>query len=101
LAALPLGLCVSHVKISDLVESPCVQILLFIHSKGEVRHSELERLIRSRGTLSSNLNDLLKEGLLRRKVVASKPIQSNYSLTDKGKEVAKVLADLRSSLRAT
>jgi len=89
------------VKISDLVESPCVQILLFIHSKGEVRHSELERLIRSRGTLSSNLNDLLKEGLLRRKVVASKPIQSNYSLTDKGKEVAKVLADLRSSLRAT
>jgi DNA-binding HxlR family transcriptional regulator len=86
------------VKLSALLQSPCVQILLFIHSKGEVRHSELEGLIRSRGTLSSNLNELLEEGLLRRRVVASKPIQSNYSLTEKGKEVAAVLVDLKNSL---
>jgi DNA-binding HxlR family transcriptional regulator len=78
-----------------------VQILLLVYSKGEVRHSELERLIRSRGTLSSNLNDLLEEGLLKRKVVASKPIQSNYSLTEKGKEVTRILTDLRNSLRPT
>ena len=78
-----------------------MQILLLVYSKGEVRHSELERLIRSRGTLSSNLNDLLEEGLLRRKVVASKPIQSNYSLTERGKEVAGILTDLRNSLRPT
>ena len=89
------------VKISDLLQFPCVQILLFVSSKGEVRHSELEQLIRSRGTLSSNLNDLLEEGLLRRKVVTSKPIQSNYSLTEKGKNIASALADLRNSLRAT
>jgi DNA-binding HxlR family transcriptional regulator len=78
-----------------------VQILLLVYSKGEVRHSELERLIRSRGTLSSNLNNLLEEGLLKRKVVASKPIQSNYSLTEKGKEVTRILTDLRNSLRPT
>ena len=88
-------------KISALLRSPCIQILLFVHSKGEVRHSELESLIKSRGTLSSNLNDLLDEGLLRRNVVASRPIKSNYSLTEKGKAVAKVLADLRNSLRPT
>ena len=87
------------VKISALLQSPCVQILLLVYSKGEVRHSELERLIRSRGTLSSNLNDLLEEGLLKRKVVASKPIQSNYSLSEKGKEVTRVLTDLKNSLR--
>ena len=89
------------VKISALLQSPCIQILLLVYSKGEVRHSELERLIRSRGTLSSNLNDLLEEGLLRRKVLASKPIQSNYSLTEKGRQVAAGLVDLRNSLRAT
>lgn len=88
-------------KISTLLQFPCVQILLLVYSDGEVRHSELERLIRSRGTLSSNLNDLLEEGLLRRKVVASKPIQSNYSLTERGKEVAGILTDLRNSLRPT
>ena len=46
----------------------------------------LERLIRSRGTLSSNLNDLLEEGLLRRNVVASKPTQSNYSLRERKRD---------------
>jgi len=89
------------VKVSALLQSPCVQILLLVYSKGEVRHSELERLIRSRGTLSSNLNDLLEEGLLRRKIVASKPIQSNYSLTEKGKEVAELLTELRNSIRSS
>jgi len=89
------------VKIWALLQSPCVQILLFVYSKGEVRHSELESLIRSRGTLSSNLNDLLKEGLLSRNIIASRPIQSNYSLTEKGKAVAKTLTDLRNSLRPT
>jgi len=89
------------VKISTLLQMPCVHILLLVYSKGEVRHSELERLIRSRGTLSSNLNDLLEEGLLKRKVVASKPIQSNYSLTEKGREAARILTDLRNSLRPT
>jgi DNA-binding HxlR family transcriptional regulator len=86
------------VKISVLIDSPSVQILLFVYPKQEVRHADLERLIGSRGTLSSNLNDLLEEGLLKRKVVASKPIQSNYSLTEKGKEVTAVLTGLRNLL---
>jgi DNA-binding HxlR family transcriptional regulator len=85
-----------NVKISALLESPSVQILLFVYAKQEVRHVDLERLIGSRGTLSSNLNDLLDEGLLRRKVVASKPITSNYSLSEKGKEVTALLTELKS-----
>ena len=85
-------------KISALIDSPSVQILLFVYPKQEVRHADLERLIGSRGTLSSNLNDLLDEGLLRRRVVASKPITSNYSLTEKGKEVTAVLTELRNLL---
>jgi len=89
------------VKIWALLQSPCIKILLLVYSKGEVRHSELESLIRSRGTLSSNLNDLLDDGLLKRNIIASRPIQSNYSLTEKGKAAAKILTDLRNSLRPT
>jgi len=99
--SLSLRLCDDDVKIRALLQSPCIQILLFVHSRGEVRHSDLESLIKSRGTLSSNLNDLLDEGLLRRNVIASRPIQSNYSLTEKGKAVAKTLTDLKNSLRPT
>jgi len=89
------------VKIWALLQSPCIKILLLVYSKGEVRHSELESLIRSRGTLSSNLNDLLNEGLLKRNIITSRPIQSNYSLTEKGKAVAKILTDMKNSLRPT
>jgi DNA-binding HxlR family transcriptional regulator len=89
-----------EVRISALIQSPCVQILLFVYSKGEVRHSELERLIRSRGTLSSNLNDLREEGLLKRKVVTSKPIQTNYSLTETGRKIAETLSDLKNCIRS-
>jgi DNA-binding HxlR family transcriptional regulator len=82
------------VKISELLQSPSIKILVYLHEKGQTRHSELEKLIRSRGTLAANLNDLMDEGLLARKVVPSKPIQTNYSLTQKGTEVAKHLVEL-------
>jgi len=63
--------------------------------KGEVRYSDLADLFTSRGTLSLNLKDLEEEKLIQRRIVASKPIQAYYSLTDKGKEVAKRLNEMR------
>lgn len=85
-------------KISELLESPSAKILVYLQEKGQIRHSELERLIRSRGTLASNLNDLMDEGLVARKVVPTKPIQSNYSLTEKGRSVARLLADINKTI---
>ena len=75
-------------KISALLGTPSVEILLFLYKKGEVRYTELARLIASRGTLSLSLKELDKEGLIQRRVVTTKPIQTYYSLTDKGKEIA-------------
>ena len=86
-------------KISELLESPSVKILVYLQEKGQTRHSELERLIGSRGTLASNLNDLVDEGLVARKVLPTKPIQSNYSLTEKGQSVARLLADINNLIR--
>ncbi len=90
---------VSHVKISEILESPSIKILIYLHEKGQTRHSELEKLIHSRGTLATNLNDLMEEELIARKVVPSKPIQSNYSLTEKGHSVGKMLLEIKAVLR--
>jgi DNA-binding HxlR family transcriptional regulator len=75
-------------KISTLLEAPSVRILLFLHERGEVRYAELTKLIASRGTLSINIKELEEEGLIQRRVVATKPIQAHYSLTSRGKEIS-------------
>ena len=72
-----------------------VQILLYLFRKGEVRHSELSDMMKSRGTLSLSLKDLQEEGLVQRKVIDTKPIQSLYSLTEKSAVVAKELHEIQ------
>jgi DNA-binding HxlR family transcriptional regulator len=73
--------------------------LIYLQEKGQLRHNELENLIKSHGTLATNLNDLTEEGLIGRKVIPSKPIQSNYFLTEKGRNIAKLLTALEAALK--
>jgi DNA-binding HxlR family transcriptional regulator len=86
------------VKISSILEIPSVKILLFIYEKSEVRYTDLTKLIASRGTLSANLKDLEKEELIKRRVVTAKPIQSYYSLTDKGQKIAEAFSEIKKNL---
>jgi len=86
------------VKIYSLLQKPSVRILLFLHEKGEVRYADLTKLIASRGTLSLNLKELSEEGLIQRRIVTTKPIQSHYSLTDKGTEIATHLDKIKKTL---
>jgi len=86
------------VKISTLLETPSVRILLFLLEKGEVRYADLTKLIASRGTLSINIKELEEEGLIQRRVVTTKPIQAHYSLTEKGKEIAAHFYQMKKSL---
>ncbi len=76
------------VKISSLLQTPSVKILLFLLERGEVRYADLTKLMTSRGTLSLNLKELSEEGLVQRRIVTTKPIQAHYSLTEKGKQIA-------------
>jgi DNA-binding HxlR family transcriptional regulator len=85
-------------KISILLDNPSVKILLYISDKGEVRFSELTMLIDSRGALSTNLRNLENDELICRIVVTTKPIQAYYSLTEKGKRVAKGFQDVKKAL---
>ena len=84
-------------KISSILGIPSVRILLFIYGKGEVRYTDLTKLIASRGTLSANLKELEKEELVKRRVVTTKPIQTYYSLTEKGQEIARRLNEIKDS----
>ena len=86
-------------KISRLLQIPSVKILLFLKREGEVRYTDLTDLITSRGTLSLNLRELDEEGLIQRRVVTTKPIQSYYSLTKKGKEVAGIIDELNKAIK--
>lgn len=87
------------VKISSLLQTPSIKILLFLNQKGEVRYTGLTKLITSRGTLSLNLKELDEEGLIQRRVVTTKPIQSYYSLTKRGKEVAEITSQLNKAIK--
>jgi DNA-binding HxlR family transcriptional regulator len=76
------------VKISSLLQTPSVRIILFLLERSEVRYADLTKLMTSRGTLSLNLKELSEEGLMQRRIVTTKPIQAHYSLTEKGKQIA-------------
>ena len=73
-----------------------VMILLYLLRHGEVRYSELLKAIgKTRGVVAASLHDLKRRRLVERTVVEqTSPIQTKYKLTDKGREVARVLSQL-------
>lgn len=44
--------------------------------------------------VSQRLEELTESGLIERKIISEKPVQIRYSLTKKGKEIAKVIDKL-------
>lgn len=81
-------------KIPEILRIPSIVLLLYIHEKGEVRYADLTKKIDSRGTLSKSINDLIDDGLVDKRIVKGKPIKSFYTLTAKGREIAKRLSDI-------
>jgi DNA-binding HxlR family transcriptional regulator len=81
-------------RISQIIEIPTVRIILCLYQTGEARHAQLSKITVSRGTLSLSLRELEKDGLVHRKLLDTKPLQSIYSLTEKGNAIAKELAEM-------
>lgn len=80
-----------NMKIEKVLALPNVKILL--QSQKEVRYSELTRLIKSRGALSNAFKELNEEELIQRRIdQRTRPVQSYYSLTKKGRSVAQELS---------
>lgn len=65
--------------------------------EGKKRFGELHRSLTpiSPKTLSHRLQQLEKDGLIRRKVFAEIPLHVEYSLTDKGLSLNEIISSLR------
>ncbi|MCP8317369.1 MAG: helix-turn-helix transcriptional regulator [archaeon] len=81
-----------------MIKVPTVKVLIFLREQNEVRYTQLTKLIRSRGTLSSALKDLEEEGFIKRRIIDTKPIAAYYSLTEIGKKVADYLLEIQKTI---
>ena len=81
-------------KIKTYAESANSRILRYLAQKGETRYSALLKLVSSRGTLALSLRELDEEGLVNRRVVTKKPLETYYSLSKKGEQAAELLIKL-------
>jgi len=72
--------------------------LLILHNifEGRNRFGQLQRSLTgiSPKTLATRLQELEKEGIIRRKVFAEIPLRVEYSLTEKGKSLSKIFKEM-------
>lgn len=86
-------------KIEKILVLPNVKIILMLHQEEEVRYTELSKLIKNRGALSNAFKELAGENLIQRRIdQKTRPVQSYYSLTRKGKEIAQEFSRIKSSI---
>ena len=76
------------------------EILLFVEEKGQARYSEVldyvvtNKIVASDATVTAALNYFTELGLLKRRTSQERPVRTNYSLSKKGKLLAKYLFEL-------
>jgi len=86
------------VKLAKVLSLPNVRIILYLGERGEVRYSQLSKLISSRGALSNAFRELDAEKLIQRRIEQTRPIQAFYSLTKRGKELGLELLKMKKML---
>jgi len=83
-------------KMKAVLELSNIRVMLYLLERGSARYSEILKGVGlSRGALALALRDLQDDGLIERRVEATRPIQTTYSLTAKGKEIAKHLESMK------
>jgi len=80
-----------------------VKVLLYMKQKPRpVRYSELlKKVAGSRGSLATSLLDLQKMGFVNRNVKATRPITTEYTLSENGSKVAQLLGQVKALLSST
>jgi DNA-binding HxlR family transcriptional regulator len=77
------------------------EIVAMLSDGGVHRFNELKRKLRklSSNTLSSVLKRLVSDGIVNRLVIPSTPPRTEYSLTQKGMELSRIIAEYFDWLR--
>jgi len=84
----------------NLFDLSDARIMLYLEHKGVARYSDLlDNVISSRSTLAGALTQLQEERLIERKVKDTRPIQTEYVLTEKGKDFAQLLIQIKELLK--
>ena len=83
-----------------LFRKGAAEVILFLASVEKARYSEIkkQKYVVGDRSLSRILKELQERGLIRREALPTYPISTSYSLTDKGKTVAKHLNKLKEIL---
>lgn len=76
------------------------EVILFLASVEKARYSDLkkQKYVVGDRSLSRILKELQRRGLIHREAFPTYPVSTTYSLTDKGKIVAKHLNELKEIL---
>ena len=77
-----------------------IEVILFLDKVEKAGYYEIykQNFVVSRQTFANLLKKLEKEGIVDRNVVDSRPPRVEYSLTEKGKDIAKTLYELDKAL---
>ncbi len=83
-------------KTFKIMSSKWTMPILHNLCEGKKRFGELQRLLDgiSPKTLSLRLSELEKEGIVAKQIFAEVPLRVEYSLTQKGQSLKKILAQL-------
>lgn len=84
-----------------LFKKGIIQTILYLSKVGEAGYYETYKqgFVVSRQTFANLLKTLEKKGLVNREVTQSRPPRTNYSLTQKGDKLAKILKELNNLLK--
>ena len=76
------------------------ETILYLASREKARYSDIkkQKYVVGDRTLSRTLKELQRQDIIRREVLSTFPISTSYSLTEKGKAVARCLNELKDSL---
>jgi len=76
-----------------------IRILFHLKENDKARYSELlAQVVKSRSTLASSLRDLQNMGLVKRQVKSTRPVQTEYLLTEKGNQLTGLLLKVNEML---
>ena len=76
------------------------KVLLYLLENRTARYSELlAKVIGSSSTLANSLKQLQSSGLVERRIKDTRPLQTEYRLSEKGKRFCELLLEIRKMVR--